>query len=162
MAMSEWMTTPRLHSTGQRAPGQRAVAENAAQRHAAASRNLPRLPDRRSTALSTQLMDQRTAGGMPRSLARGIETMSGVNMEHVRVHYNSPKPLQVQAHAYAQGGDIHLASGQERHLPHEAWHVVQQAQGRVRPTTSVNGTRVNDNPALEREADIMGQKALRV
>jgi hypothetical protein len=24
--------------------------------------------------------------------------------------------------------------GQEQHLPHEAWHVVQQKQGRVKPT----------------------------
>lgn len=67
----------------------------------------------------------------------------------------------MQAHAYAQGSDIHLASGQEKHLPHELGHVVQQAQGRVAPTTSVAGMAVNDNPALEHEADVMGAKALR-
>lgn len=120
-----------------------------------------RIQDQRASTLPTQLKDQRTPGGMPRPLAQGIETLSGMSMEHVRVHYNSPKPSQLQAHAYAQGGDIHLASGQERHLPHEAWHVVQQAQGRVKPTMSVNGTQVNDNPALEREADVMGSRALR-
>ncbi|HAP61901.1 MAG TPA: hypothetical protein DCR93_21180, partial [Cytophagales bacterium] len=32
------------------------------------------------------------------------------------------------------GTDIHLAPGQQKHLPHEAWHVVQQKQGRVKPT----------------------------
>ncbi len=32
----------------------------------------------------------------------------------------------IQAEAYAQGSDIHVGSGQEKHLPHEAWHVVQQ------------------------------------
>jgi hypothetical protein len=66
----------------------------------------------------------------------------------------------VGALAYAQGNDIHLGPGQERHLPHEAWHVVQQRQGRVQPTTSVAGVAVNDDPALEHEADTMGGKAL--
>lgn len=60
---------------------------------------------------------------------------SGHSMDNVKVHYNSSEPASLQAHAYAQGTDIHLASGQERHLPHEAWHIVQQAQGRVKPTT---------------------------
>jgi hypothetical protein len=57
--------------------------------------------------------------------------------------------------------DIHLASGQERHLPHEAWHVVQQARGRVQPTMRINsGVPVNDDQGLEHEADVMGEKAL--
>jgi hypothetical protein len=67
----------------------------------------------------------------------------------------------VQAHAYAKGCNIHLASGQEKHLPHELGHVVQQAQGRVSATTSVGRMAVNDSPALEHEADMMGAKALR-
>jgi hypothetical protein len=82
-------------------------------------------------------------------------------MDHVRVHYNSAQPAQLNALAYAQGSDIHLAPGQERHLPHEAWHVVQQAQGRVLPTLQLNdGVQVNDDAGLEREADVMGTKAL--
>ena len=81
-------------------------------------------------------------------------------MDDVSVHYNSPKPAQIQAHAYAQGTDIHLASGQEKHLPHEAWHLVQQKQGRVKPTLQMQtGTPVNDDPQLEKEADVMGRKA---
>jgi len=72
------------------------------------------------------------------------------------------KPSQLNAHAYAQGSNIHLAPGQEKHLPHEAWHTAQQKQGRVQPTTTVNGQKVNDNPALEKEADVMGAKAASV
>jgi hypothetical protein len=83
-----------------------------------------------------------------------------MEMGHVQVHYNSPKPAQLQAHAYAQGSHIYLAPAQERHLPHEAWHVVQQAQGRVRPTLQMkSGTAINDHPALEAEADAMGARA---
>src|SRR5438876_185374 len=51
------------------------------------------------------------------------------------------------------------APGQARHLPHEAWHVVQQAQGRVRPTLQLKaGVAVNDDAGLEHEADVMGTK----
>lgn len=74
------------------------------------------------------------ATGLPDQLKSGVEDLSGLSLDNVRVHYNSSKPAQLNALAYAQGTDIHVASGQERHLPHEAWHVVQQAQGRVQPT----------------------------
>ena len=98
--------------------------------------------------------------GMPDNLKSGIESLSGFSMDDVRVHYNSPKPATVQALAYTQGTDIHVAPGQEKHLPHEAWHVAQQMAGRVSPTTNINGMPVNDNTALEHEADVMGEKAV--
>ena len=98
--------------------------------------------------------------GMPDNLKSGIESLSGFSMDDVRVHYNSSKPATVQALAYTQGTDIHVAPGQEKHLPHEAWHVAQQMAGRVSPTTNINGMPVNDNVALEHEADVMGEKAL--
>lgn len=97
--------------------------------------------------------------GMPDNLKAGIEDLSGFAMDDVRVHYNSDKPATVQALAYTQGTDIHVAPGQEQHLPHEAWHVAQQMAGRVEPTTEVGGLPVNDNPALEHEADVMGARA---
>jgi hypothetical protein len=75
-------------------------------------------------------------------------------MDDVRVHYNSAKPAQLQALAYTQGTDIHVAPGQEKHLPHEAWHVVQQKQGRVQPTMQLQGVNINDNEGLEKEADV--------
>ena len=98
--------------------------------------------------------------GLPDSLKSGVESLSGVDISDVRVHYNSPKPSQINAHAYAQGNDIHLGSGQEKHLPHETWHTVQQRQGRVQPTMEMGGAKINDDASLEREADIMGQKAM--
>lgn len=99
--------------------------------------------------------------GLPDNLKSGIESLSGISMDNVRVHYNSDKPAQLNALAYAQGTDIHLATGQEQHLPHEAWHVVQQAQGRVKPTMQLKeGVPVNDDHALEQEADVMGNKSL--
>ena len=105
--------------------------------------------------------DNRT--GIPDQLKAGIESLSGMDMTDVRVHYNSSKPSQLNALAYAQGKDIHLGSGQERHLPHEAWHVVQQRQGRVKPTMQMKGAvNINDDEGLEKEADMMGARALQM
>ncbi|MHB1099098.1 MAG: eCIS core domain-containing protein [Burkholderiales bacterium] len=101
--------------------------------------------------------------GLPDSLKSGIENLSGMSMDAVKVHYNSSQPAQLNALAYAQGKDIHVAPGQEQHLPHEAWHVVQQAQGRVKPTMQMKeGVPVNDDAGLEREADVMGAKAMQM
>jgi hypothetical protein len=96
---------------------------------------------------------------MPDQSKAGIEALSGMDLSDVRVHANSAKPAQLNALAYAQGNDIHLGPGQEKHLPHEAWHVVQQREGRVRPTLQAKGARINDDARLEKEADAMGQKA---
>lgn len=96
---------------------------------------------------------------LPESLRSGMHALSGVDLSQVQVHYNSSKPAQLQALAYAQGNDIHLGPGQEQHLPHEAWHLVQQRQGRVKATSEAGGVAINDNPGLEREADHMGARA---
>lgn len=97
--------------------------------------------------------------GLPGGLKSGIESLSGISMDNVNVHYNSSKPAQLNALAYAQGNSIHLGPGQEKHLPHEAWHVVQQRQGRVRPTLQAKRAAINDDPSLEKEADSMGELA---
>ena len=102
-------------------------------------------------------------GGLPAQLRAGMEALSGMDLSGVRVHRNSSQPAQLNALAYAQGDDIHLGPGQEEHLPHEAWHVVQQAQGRVQPTMQLkSGLAVNDEAGLEHEADVMGAKALQM
>ncbi|WP_210519876.1 eCIS core domain-containing protein [Hymenobacter terricola] len=106
---------------------------------------------------------KRNPTGLPDQLKAGVESLSGHSLDDVRVHYNSAGPAQLQAAAYAQGTDIHVAPGQEKHLPHEAWHVVQQQQGRVRATIQPkDATLLNDAPALEQEADRMGNEAVSV
>jgi len=110
---------------------------------------------------TAQLKENKT--GLPDNLKSGVENLSGQSMDDVKVHYNSSEPASLQAHAYAQGTDIHVAPGQEQHLPHEAWHVVQQKQGRVKPTKQLKGiTNINDDMGLEKEADVMGAKAMQL
>ncbi|MCP4130583.1 MAG: DUF4157 domain-containing protein [bacterium] len=98
--------------------------------------------------------------GLPGNLKTGLENLSGIDLSDVRVHTNSAKPEEVGALAYTQGTEIYVAPGQEKHLPHEAAHVVQQLEGRVKPTGRVAGLPLNDSPQLEREADEMGRRAL--
>lgn len=103
---------------------------------------------------------QQTA--LPKDLKAGIESLSGIAMDDVKVHYNSSRPAGIQALAHTQGTDIYLGPGQEKHLPHEAWHVVQQKQGRVKATEALAaGTAINSDTSLEREADKMGMAALK-
>jgi hypothetical protein len=97
--------------------------------------------------------------GLPDHLKSGIESLSGLSLDDVHVHYNSSKPAEVNALAYTQGSEIHVGLGQEKHLAHEAWHVVQQKQGRVEPTLQAKGVAINDDVELEREADVMGERA---
>ena len=124
------------------------------------SEALQRKADMANNAAQREEAPRPNNTGMPDNLKSGIESLSGFSMDDVRVHYNSSKPATVQALAYTQGTDIHVAPGQEKHLPHEAWHVAQQMAGRVSPTTIINGMPVNDNAALEHEADVMGEKAV--
>lgn len=105
---------------------------------------------------------QKNKTGLPDDLKTGLENLSGYLMDDVKVHCNSAQSAQLNAQAFAQGENIHIATDQENQLPHEAWHVVQQKQGRVKPAMQMtSGVVVNDDAGLENEADIMGTKAMK-
>ena len=98
---------------------------------------------------------------LPLDLKNNVEKLSGEDMSDVKVTYDSSKPAQLKADAFAAGQNIHIAPGKEKSLPHEAWHVVQQKQNKVKPTSKLeNGEMINDNSDLEKEADSMGKKAI--
>lgn len=116
--------------------------------------DIPLFPDPGTLAL------RRNTTGLPDTLKASIESLSGISMNDVCVHYHSPKPAQVQALAYTQSPNIYVAPSQERHLAHEVWHVVQQKQGRVKPLHYLKGMALNDERNLEQEADVMSKYAL--
>ena len=106
-----------------------------------------------------------TAAGpaaLPAVLQSGLRALSGLELGDVQVQHGSSLPARYGALALTQGNAIHLGPGQDQHLAHEAWHVVQQRQGRVAATLPAQAglAPVNDEPALEAEADVMGQRAL--
>jgi len=107
--------------------------------------------------------------GMPDGVKAQMEDSFGTDFSGVRIHPDSSSAPEVGALAYTQGTDIHFAPGQfkpdtsagQQLLAHELTHVIQQAEGRVSPTTEVAGMPVNDDISLETEADIMGERVSR-
>lgn len=91
--------------------------------------------------------------GIPTQMKLDFEQRSGLSFDDVRVHYNSDKPAQLQALAYTQGTQVYVGPRQERHLPHELGHVVQQKQGRVKTNGLIKNIPVNVEASLEHEAD---------
>ena len=100
--------------------------------------------------------------GLPPVLRAQVEKLSGVDLSGVVVHRGSDRPARVGAEAYTKGQDIYLGPSGDQHLPHEAWHVVQQATTRIAATTREGGVPINDDERLEREADAMGTQATRI
>jgi hypothetical protein len=110
-------------------------------------------------AVTRFLTSRRNATGIPDAVKNGAEQLSGLSLDDVRVHYGSTLPATLGALAYTEGSDIHVSPGQERHVPHEVWHAVQQKQGRVGRAVTLGGREANIDPALEAEADQMGARA---
>ncbi len=77
--------------------------------------------------------------GIPLQLKRRMEEHTGLSFQDVQVHYNSEQPGKINALAYTQGTQVYLAPGEEKHLPHELGHVVQQKQGIVKADTMYPG-----------------------
>ncbi len=124
--------------------------------HARAAMSASPSSSPRATATGTPPLNHT---GLPSRLRAGIENLSGLSMDDVRVHFRSARPAHVRARAYTRGTEIYVGPGQEAYLPHEAWHVVQQKQGRVKPTLRLKGCAINDEISLEREADDLGEQA---
>ncbi len=105
---------------------------------------------------------------MPADVRAKMESAFGADFSQVRIHEGA-RAAALGASAYTQGPDIHFAPGAYRPhssdgqelLAHELTHVVQQRDGRVQATTQAKGVGVNDDSALEREADEMGARAAR-
>lgn len=91
--------------------------------------------------------------GIPTQMKLDFERRSGLSFDDVRVHYNSDKPAQLQALAYTQGTQVYVGPGQERHLPHELGHVVQQKHENIKADTVYNGVPINTSQYLEHLAN---------
>jgi hypothetical protein len=97
---------------------------------------------------------------LPGDLQANIKKLTGADLDEVRVHYNSALPALEGAQAFTKGTDIHLGPGQNHQLAHEAVHIVQQRQGRVSDTVRSHfGLSIQDDAAMEREADLMARRA---
>lgn len=97
--------------------------------------------------------EQPNITGIPTQMKLDFERRSGLSFDDVRVHYNSDQPAKLGALAYTQGTQVHIGPGQEKHLPHELGHVIQQKTRHIMPTKYQLGVSINQDRSLEREAD---------
>lgn len=103
---------------------------------------------------------------LPDQVRGKMESFFRADFSDVRVH-EGPQAHALGALGYTQGTDLHFAPGQydpatrvgQTLLGHELAHVVQQREGRAPATTQAKGMPLNDNPALESEADELGARA---
>ncbi|GAA5033327.1 hypothetical protein GCM10011506_25410 [Marivirga lumbricoides] len=108
-----------------------------------------------------------TKGGLDKAVQAKMEKAFQSDFSDVNITQNSSEATNMGALAFTQGNDVHFAPGQynpgtsegQELIGHELTHVIQQKQGRVKATTQAKGVVVNDDPALENEADVMGKKA---
>lgn len=114
---------------------------------------------RRSMAPPALALAGTAPGGLPMQLKLGIESLTGVSMDGVRVVHGSSAPARYGAGAFARKGEIHLGPGHADKLDHEAWHIAQQRLGKVHKTRDLEGQAFNDDADLEAEADRMGALA---
>jgi len=146
----------RFHASEHRRPPPVPHLSTAAERQVSSERAKPQERFGVSGRVTSPVSEVST---LPHRLRAGVEGLSGIAMDDVRVHRNSPEPARLGALAFTRGAEIHLGPGQEQHLPHEAWHVVQQKEGRVQATTQLKGVALNGDAGLEAEADRMGAMA---
>lgn len=116
-----------------------------------------------------QKSDAKTEVQLPNKVQRKMEGAFGTSFSNVKVYKDSAQAKHIGAQAFTQGNEVHFAQGKfdpnsskgQELLGHELTHVEQQRAGRVSPTTQAKGIAINNDPSLEREADVMGAKAAR-
>jgi hypothetical protein len=102
---------------------------------------------------------------LPEPIQNKMESCFNTSFADVRVHVGHEAP-SIGALAFTHGSDLYFAPGQynpqsfqgQQLLGHELTHVVQQRAGRVRNPLG-SGVAVVQDPALEAEAERMGQRA---
>jgi Domain of unknown function (DUF4157) len=133
--------------------------------------HLPRLQLKPSgDAPARQPAPAPSGGGqaLPGDVQAKMGSAFGADFSAVRIHEGA-HVSELGAAAYTQGAEVHFAPGQyqpgsqsgQELIGHELAHVVQQSQGRVSATTQAKGVDINDDSALEQEADAWGARAAR-
>lgn len=108
-----------------------------------------------------------SSNALPDPVRTDMEQAFNTDFSDVNIETNSKKADDLGALAYTQGNTITFGPNQynpttqqgRELLGHELTHVVQQREGKVVPTIQQKGAYINDDSALEREADEKGKRA---
>jgi hypothetical protein len=146
---------------------QRRVMQRRAARAQAASLQTEATATEAPQTAAPQTAAPQTGHGeaLPEPVRGKMERAFDTSFDDVSVHQGD-QAERAGAAAYAQGSELHFAPGQyapgtrtgDELIGHELTHVVQQRAGRVAAPQQHKGG-VNDDPALEAEADTMGARA---
>jgi len=106
-----------------------------------------------------------TGKPMPEAVQQKMEAAFGTGFSDVRIHEGA-QAAAINAIAYTQANHIHFQPGEynptspkgQALLGHELAHVLQQRQGRVKRTMQAEGLPINDENALEQEAELAAQR----
>lgn len=103
---------------------------------------------------------------LPEDVQFQMESSFSQDLSNVKIHKNSRRAKELNAHAFTEGNDVHIADGKynpttnegKALIGHELTHVIQQKSGRVSPTVQFNRIGINTEDHLEKEADTIGER----
>ena len=148
------------------APGRSSIAARIPSGRAAQRQVAPARVDDAAAAAASPASG--SGASLPTDVRDEMSALFGHDFSSVRVQTDG-SAAAIGAVAYTAGHDIFFqpgqydpsgASGREL-LAHELAHVVQQADGRVTATAAVGGVAINDDHALEQEADDAAARVIR-
>lgn len=101
---------------------------------------------------------------LPDSINNVAKKSFGQDLSNVNIRTNDKEADDLGAKAFTKGNEISFGNGEydpssaegKSLIGHELAHVIQQKNGLVQPTSSINNIFINDNPHLEKQADEMG------
>ncbi len=160
-------------ATGALAPGKQTLTErlppgDVIQRKAAGSKAAPATGPSERPGGGMGFLQLGGGTPLPEPVRGDMERAFGADFSAVRVHVGA-EAAALGAEAFARGTDLHFAPGRydpdseagRELIGHELAHVVQQSEGRVAAGAQYRGVAVNQDGALEREADELGARAAR-
>lgn len=107
-----------------------------------------------------QRLVQRQVNLHEAAVKANVTKLMGVDVSDAQVTYGSAKPATMGADAVAQGKNIDIAPNKESTLGHELVHRAQVKKGVVQATGKLgDGTPINTDLGLEKQADVIGDKA---
>ncbi|MEO0535626.1 MAG: DUF4157 domain-containing protein, partial [Cyanobacteria bacterium P01_A01_bin.123] len=111
---------------------------------------------------AVELTPQGSGRPLPKQVSDNFVQSGYPEVQQARVHVDDAATQSIQAHGYTMKNDIVVQSSganDPKLLGHEATHVVQQSQMALKP--DVNGTPINADRALEKNADDNGERVVR-
>ena len=88
------------------------------------------------------------------------EEQAQIDLSRIAISYNSPQPEKMHANAFLQNHHIYIKDQNPATLAHEFGHIIQRSHNTIPVSQRQLGKSVNQNHALEKEADMYAEGLL--